>query len=240
MTRPNGTVGGTQSDMARNIRSRIIQVLGTLAVQGALLLGSGGDLGWLWGWGYIGLSLTMLLGNALVLLRTSRELVAERARVGGGKRWDRWVSGLWALASFVGVLVVAGLDHRFAWSPPLALGWRLLGAVAYVVGDALTVWAMRVNAFFATAVRIQTERGHAVCDRGPYAWIRHPGYLGFIGYGLLLPLMLGSLWSLIPAGVAGALIALRTALEDRTLQAELPGYAEYAQRVRYRLLPGVW
>jgi protein-S-isoprenylcysteine O-methyltransferase Ste14 len=89
-------------------------------------------------------------------------------------------------------------------------------------------------------VRIQEERGQQVIDSGPYAWVRHPMYLGIIVLMLSIPLILGSLWALIPGGLIGALFTVRTALEDRTLQQELPGYPEYARRIRYRLLPWIW
>jgi len=99
---------------------------------------------------------------------------------------------------------------------------------------------MLANRFFSGVVRIQNERGHSVVSDGPYRWVRHPGYAGgFIG-DLALPLLLGSAWAFIPAALTAGAVVLRTALEDRTLQAELPGYREYAQRTRFRLLPGVW
>jgi protein-S-isoprenylcysteine O-methyltransferase Ste14 len=108
------------------------------------------------------------------------------------------------------------------------------------VGLAIVTWAEAVNKFFEPTVRIQTDRGHHVVDRGPYAIVRHPGYVGsFLLFGGIA-LCLGSLWALIPAGLASALLIMRTRWEDQMLQAELPGYKEYTQRVRYRLLPGMW
>ena len=97
-----------------------------------------------------------------------------------------------------------------------------------------------VNKFFEPSVRIQTDRGHHVIDTGPYAIIRHPGYAFGFAFFLGIPLALGSLWGLIPAIIMSALLVVRTVLEDRTLQNELPGYKQYAERVRYRLVPGVW
>jgi protein-S-isoprenylcysteine O-methyltransferase Ste14 len=96
------------------------------------------------------------------------------------------------------------------------------------------------NKFFSTSVRIQMERDHTVASGGPYRYVRHPGYVGYIVSGFAAPLALGSLWALIPAAITLCLLVVRTALEDRTLQDELDGYREYAARVRYRLLPGVW
>ena len=99
---------------------------------------------------------------------------------------------------------------------------------------------MASNAFFSAYVRIQTERGHAVVSTGPYRWVRHPGYASGLGSTLATPFVLGSVWALVPAGLVVVLLVVRTALEDRTLRKELPGYAEYSGRVRFRLVPGVW
>ena len=99
---------------------------------------------------------------------------------------------------------------------------------------------MAANAFFSMVVRIQEDRGHAVATGGPYRYVRHPGYVGMMLSLLGTPLLLGSLWALVPAGLATCLYVVRTALEDRTLQEELEGYKDYAGQVRRRLLPGVW
>ena len=104
----------------------------------------------------------------------------------------------------------------------------------------LITWAPLANAHLETYVRIQTERDHRVCDTGPYRFIRHPAYVGLALFFVALPISLGSLWGLVPGTAAVALLIIRTALEDRTLQRELPGYAAYAQRVRFRWIPGVW
>jgi protein-S-isoprenylcysteine O-methyltransferase Ste14 len=112
--------------------------------------------------------------------------------------------------------------------------------VALAVGLGLGGWAMLANAYFSTAVRIQSDRGQTVCRSGPYRFVRHPGYVGFMLQSLGTPLLLGSSWALIPGITAVALMAIRTSWEDRMLQAELPGYPDYAQQVRYRLVPGIW
>ena len=122
----------------------------------------------------------------------------------------------------------------------MSLAAQITGFVAYIAGGALFGWSMIANAFFSTAVRIQNDRGQAVCDKGPYRFVRHPGYAGAIFEALAAPVMFGSLWALIPGVLSVLLFVVRTALEDRTLQQELGGYVEYASRVRYRLLPGVW
>ena len=115
-----------------------------------------------------------------------------------------------------------------------------VGLCLTVAGYALTAWAMSVNAFFSPVVRIQAERGHSVVDRGPYRAVRHPGYVGFGLYAVGTALALDSLHALVPVTAVLLVIVLRTHLEDRTLQRELEGYARYATRVRYRLVPGIW
>jgi protein-S-isoprenylcysteine O-methyltransferase Ste14 len=138
------------------------------------------------------------------------------------------------------VAVVSALDERYGWSPPVPMSLSIVAAVAGVTGALLTLWAMASNRFFSGLVRIQTERGHTVASAGPYGFVRHPGYVGATLFSVLAPLMLGSLWAFLPALAGLTACIIRTSLEDRTLQAELPGYAAYAQRVRHRLMPGVW
>ena len=111
---------------------------------------------------------------------------------------------------------------------------------AAALSMALVTWSMASNRFFSSYVRIQKDRGHVVASGGPYRYVRHPGYVGMLGFGLATPLILGSVWALIPAGLTLVVVVVRTALEDRTLQRELEGYQAYAQRVRYRLVPGLW
>ena len=222
------------------IRRRFVQVFVTCAIQAVILFIAAGQLNWLWAWLYVGIYLVGVAINAAFMLRYSPETIAERAETRGAKEWDRVVAGLGALMYFVLLLLVAGLDARFGWTGQVALTLHMAGAVAFVLGGALFSWAMISNAYFSGVVRIQVERGHAVCTTGPYRFVRHPGYVGMIIQSLALPLMLGSLWALIPAGLTTCIIILRTALEDKTLHEELTGYAEYAQQTRYRLLPGVW
>jgi protein-S-isoprenylcysteine O-methyltransferase Ste14 len=138
------------------------------------------------------------------------------------------------------LVIVAGLDHRFGWSPAFPLWLVVFGFVLILLGYAFAAWALAENRFFSSVVRIQTDRGHAVCDSGPYRLVRHPGYAGNIPPLLGIVLALGSAWTLIPAAVALIIAVVRTALEDQTLQEELPGYRDYARRVRYRLVPGIY
>jgi protein-S-isoprenylcysteine O-methyltransferase Ste14 len=138
------------------------------------------------------------------------------------------------------IWIVAGLDERYGWSPQISLWLQVVAIIVAVLGSALATWAMLSNTFFSGTVRIQKERGHTVASGGPYRYVRHPGYVAGILFDVATPLILGSLWALVPAGLTVCAFVVRTALEDRTLQEELAGYREYAQQVRYRLLPGVW
>jgi protein-S-isoprenylcysteine O-methyltransferase Ste14 len=157
----------------------------------------------------------------------------------GTKKWDKVWAGLFTPV-FLAIYVVAGLDAgRYGWSSVPQRMW-LLGLVIFLLGTALLTWSMGVNPFFEKTVRIQSERGHRVIDAGPYRFVRHPGYIGFLGWIVSAPLLLGSLWAFIPSVLSAVGLVIRTALEDRTLREELPGYAEYAGRVRFRLIPGIW
>ena len=156
------------------------------------------------------------------------------------KPWDRFLVQFVAIIGPVATQIVAGLNYRFGWPPAVPLWLALAGVALVSAGWAPGTWAMVTNRFFSAVVRIQTDRGHQVVDSGPYRWLRHPAYAGGVIANLTVPLMLGSAWALIPGTLTTALIVLRAGLEDRTLRAELPGYAEYAQRTCYRLLPGVW
>ena len=137
--------------------------------------------------------------------------------------------------------IVAGLDSgRFGWTGAVPAGVTIAGSALMLGGQALFAVAKRENAFFSSTVRIQTERGHQTCDTGLYRLVRHPGYLGMLLSMLGFPLVMNAYWAMIPVGFAAVLLVVRTVLEDRFLQGELAGYAEYARRTRWRLLPGVF
>lgn len=200
-----------------------------------------GRFDWIAGWACLGLLTLGLGGGMLYVWRRDPELVRRRGGVGEGvPAWDKVVLGLFQL-SYCGDLVVAPLDAvRYRWS--IMSGWLWpVGAVMFLVFVVLVTWAMSVNTHFETLVRIQTDRGHTVIDTGPYRLVRHPGYAGTIlGLCLATPLLLGSWWAFVPGVIAGMVLVVRTALEGRFLRAGLPGYEDYARRVHYRLLPGVW
>ncbi len=189
-------------------------------------------------WAY--LAMTILPGLALlgVLLRRSPELVDERLHPGPGER-DRWSVALLTVA-MLAHWVVAGLDvGRFRWSRAMPGAVRVLGFVGYAGGIGLLGWAMLANPFFSSAVRIQSDRGQHVVSTGPYRAVRHPGYTGALLLLLASGLALGSWRSILPMLLTVGVLIRRTCLEDQMLREELPGYVEYAERVRYRLWPGV-
>lgn len=225
---------------SRDVRARFAQVGVAFVLQAAILFGASGSFWWDWAWLYLGICTAAVTVNAAILMRRSPDLVAERGRPGRMPAWDVVLSVAWSLATYVALPLTAGLDARLGWTGEVPAVLRCASAVAMVAGFALAGWAMVANAFFSTAVRIQTERGHTVCTTGPYRFVRHPGYVGFVVGTLATALLLGSLWALVPAAFAAALIVVRTAVEDRTLRAELGGYEEYTTRVRWRLVPGVW
>jgi protein-S-isoprenylcysteine O-methyltransferase Ste14 len=181
-----------------------------------------------------------VIGTAIVVIPRYPELLAERmGPKRGAKTWDTALLGLYGVAMMI-MWIVAGLDLRYSWSSGIGPVAQIAAMLIVIAGYALVVWATGTNAFFSQVVRIQTERGHTVISSGPYQYVRHPAYVGMILVVLGAPLMLGSWGALIPGVVSAVLVTARTALEDKTLQAELPGYQDYAQRTRYRLLPGVW
>ncbi len=196
-------------------------------------------LDWTVGWIYVGIFAATWAISLACLLRWNPELIRRRARLGKGtKTWDKVWLALFTVV-LIAIYVVAGLEARDGVSSAPGAAW-LLGLAIFVPGWVLAIWAMVVNPFFEKTVRIQTDHGHRVIDTGPYAYVRHPGYAGFVGWILSTPLLLASAWAFVPALLAVVGLVIRTALEDRTLHAELPGYAEYAARVRFRLIPGVW
>lgn len=222
------------------ILARFGQIAILIIIQAAILFLAAGRLDWAWAWVFLGIYLLSVLVNSVFMIRSNPETLAERGHAQETKDWDKLVGGLWSLAQFLILPVVAGLDLRFGWTRDISTWWHVVGAIIFALGLALFGWAIITNAYFSTAVRIQSDRGQTVCRSGPYRYIRHPGYAGTTLQSIAIALLLGSWWSLIPAVVASGLMILRTFLEDRTLQAELPGYQAFVQEVRYRLIPGIW
>lgn len=217
---------------------RIIQLIVMVLLYAVILFLCAGRLDWSGGWLFLLLYVGGIGLNAVVL-RGNPELINERGRVGPNtKSWDRWIA-LFFIASLLALLAVGGLDARYKWSS-MAAGWLSLGIALFILSDMIIAWTMKTNAFLAVTVRIQKERGHQVVTSGPYRYVRHPMYAAVILFALASPLIFASWWAFLPALCLIAVHVVRAALEDRTLHAELPGYKEYSQKTRYRLLPGIW
>jgi protein-S-isoprenylcysteine O-methyltransferase Ste14 len=199
-----------------------------------------GTLAWRNGWMFMAVLSGAVASVTFGIFRASPELMRERRTAAKmAKSWDRALVPVMTGLPFVAV-VVAGLGKRFGWASPFPerSAWVAFGAMA--LGSALAYWSMKANRFFSSYVRIQTDRGHQVVESGPYAYLRHPGYAGSILFTLGTPILLNSTLAFVLAVVTTLITVLRTFLEDRTLRQELPGYQQYAETVRYRLLPLVW
>ena len=208
-----------------------------------ILLLCGGDFSWWQAWVYFVFIFASGVGGRFLAEKRHPGILAERVnseKTLNAKSWDKLLSPLMAISLTFPLLIVAGLDHRYGWTPLFSTWLNILGLVLIAIGYAFAAWALIENRFFSSTVRIQTDRGHSVCDSGPYRIVRHPGYSGNL---LALPgmaLAFGSVWILVPAMAALIISVIRTALEDRTLKEELPGYQDYAQRVLYRLIPWIY
>jgi protein-S-isoprenylcysteine O-methyltransferase Ste14 len=218
----------------------VLPVMLKTAGFGLLLFVAAGRLNWVAGWLFLAANAITTAASYAYINRVNPGLMAKRARVGKGtKTWDKFWLVVFILLSGA-VYLVAALDAgRYGWSEMSFYLWPP-GCVVFFFAAFITAWSMGVNPFFEKTVRIQSESDHRVIDAGPYRFARHPGYIGIIGVLVSVPLMLGSWWALIPSALSVIAIIIRTAFEDRTLREELPGYVEYAARVRFRLFPMIW
>ena len=217
------------------------QMLSALIIFGSILFLAAGRINWMVGWIYLGMNALTQALSAIILIPRRPGMLAERSKVREGtKAWDRLLAPAIVVFGTLAVLITAGLDARFGWSGSLSRGLWGLGLVIAFSSQMFVLWAMASNPFFAATVRIQGDRDHNVVRNGPYRIVRHPGYLGSVIYNLVIPLVLASWWTFIPALLSVVLLIIRTVLEDRTLRAELPGYKEYSRIARYHLIPGVW
>jgi protein-S-isoprenylcysteine O-methyltransferase Ste14 len=217
-----------------------IRSLAAESILGVLLFASAGDLTWRPGWAYMAVLVLSTLLPLLGPFRLDEGLIEERmSRKPGAKQWDRYFVALVGFFT-VAELIVPGFDHRWSWTPPQPVWKHLVGVGFIIFGTLGLIWAMKYNRFFSPFVRIQQDRGHHVVDGGPYRFVRHPGYAFWSLRTLGIPLLFGSDWTFIVAALFMAMFIVRTMLEDRVLQQELPGYREYAERVTWKLLKGVW
>jgi protein-S-isoprenylcysteine O-methyltransferase Ste14 len=221
---------------------RLILNLFLLALYFLIPFMASGDWGWVQAWIFLIVNLSFFLVSRIIAIRLNPDIIRERVTASSKsdtKNWDKWLMPVMILfPALIGL--VAGWNHRFGWPPIVPLSLQFIGLVLYILAQSFATWAMSVNTFFSSQVRIQTDRGHSVISEGPYRFIRHPGYAGGILAIITSALILESYWALIPAVASIPFYCLRTSLEDKTLQAELPGYQEYAQKVRFRLIPGIW
>ena len=212
-------------------------------IEAALLFAAAGRLDLPRAWLFLVVSLVGMFGQTAIVAAVNPGLVNHR---GSWKKkkdtepWDKVLLMTYGLLAFYVLPVVMGLDvGRYRWS---SLGpWAVVvGTLLFAAGTVILTWAMLVNTHFETTVRIQHDRGHRVVTAGPYRIVRHPGYVGASLWALAGPLIVGSAFGLIPAAGAVAILIVRTVLEDKTLQAQLPGYTQYASKTKYRLLPPIW
>jgi len=212
----------------------------SIAGMGVALFWSAGRIDWWAAWAAIAVWLAFFTVTDILILRFNPDLMTERLNPPkGAKTWDRAIMSIFRLTTLVRY-ILAGLDQRYGWTVGFPVVAQLAGLVVCVLSYALLAWAMTSNAFFSQIVRIQSDRGHAVVTHGPYRYVRHPAYVGMILFEPAMSILLASWPAIIVGGLCSILLILRTALEDRTLHAELPGYVDYAHQVRYRLLPGIW
>ncbi|MCK4748624.1 MAG: isoprenylcysteine carboxylmethyltransferase family protein [Bacteroidales bacterium] len=182
-------------------------------------------------------AVAMLTINLFVL---PRELIEERGRAKkDAKRWDKVLTSINIIPTIL-LYVCSGLDYRFEWTGDMNNIIHITGLILIFSGSMIFTWSMISNKFFSTLVRLQFDRQHTVITGGPYKIVRHPGYVGYIIMSVSTPIALGTLWALVFSGITYLLFIYRTALEDKTLLKELGGYIEYAEKVKYRLIPLIW
>lgn len=220
-------------------RAVVASYIGVVVYAGLVFAGAG-KLRYWQGMLYMVLA---LLGVTIGHLLTPRgsDLTARRAReVKSGQDWDKRLLGIFFIVN-VATFLVAGIDSgRFHWSGSVPLSVTIVGAICMVAGQVIFALAKRENKFFSSTVQIQAERGHQVCQTGLYRLVRHPGYLGMLLSVVAFPLVMGSYWAFVPAAIGMAVLIIRTVFEDRFLIGALPGYADYAARTRFKLIPGVF
>lgn len=205
-----------------------------------LLFGSAGTIYWIEAWILIIIYFIYVLGSFIWLKKNNPELLKERtSRRNEGKWWDKIILTIYTILLMF-MLVICGIDAvRFHWSNlPLIL--KIIGFIGYIPSVIIIFLTIKENAYLSEVVRIQKDRSQQVVKTGPYKYVRHPMYSGIILMILFTPFALGSFIALIFSGLIIILFIIRTYLEDKTLQNELPGYKEYIKKVRYRLVPGLW
>lgn len=213
----------------------------TIVAMGALLFASAGTLHWPSAWVFLVAS--ALLGPLCGwwLYRIDPALLAERLRPVLQKDQpaaDKVFMSVFVVA-MMAWLALMGVDRRVQ-SSDMPVTLQAVGFALFLLSTLFTMWVFRENSFAAPVVKLQAERAQRVISTGPYAHVRHPMYSGMVLFFAGVPLLLGSWWGLVMIPVVVLLFAIRIGIEERTLRDGLPGYADYAARVRYRLVPGIW
>ena len=212
---------------------------GYLVAMAAVLFGAAGTFAVPMFWAYLAVFAILCVAASVAVYLLSPDLVKERVRPGEGEQDRVTVRALNVL--MFAQLALAGLDvGRLHWSATVPFSLQILGLIGFAMGMGLTTWAMLVNRFFSSAVRLQPDRGQHVVTAGPYRVVRHPGYSGGLLLLLCIGLALGSWIAIVPILLIEPLMVRRTLIEERMLASALPGYADYMQRVRSRIVPGVW
>ncbi len=216
-----------------------IQVIIYLFIHAVILFGSAGRIDWVMAWIYLFIHAASII---IIFYLGDTEMIQIRShKEKGVKRWDKVLVITSFLLFSPITFLIAGLDYgRFQWTPPLPILVQYVAFLFFTFGMGFSTWAMVTNKFFVKIIKIQIERNHSVVTRGPYKYVRHPGYAGVSLAIIALPIAFGSLWALIPSLLGVSLLVIRTFFEDQILQNELKGYKEYALHVRWRLLPGIW
>jgi protein-S-isoprenylcysteine O-methyltransferase Ste14 len=223
------------------IAKLLLQTSFFVVAMGAVLFASAGTLHWPAAWVYLATSAVLGPACGLWLAKTDPALLAERMRLTARDEQpaaDKKFMLVFAATALIWIIAM-GLDRRLDASD-VAFALQALGLAMYLLSTGFILWVFHENSFAAPVVKVQTERDHHVISTGPYAFVRHPMYSGVMLFFVGVPLLLGSWWGLAITPLFAVLFAIRTGIEERALIADLPGYADYAARVRYRLLPGIW
>jgi protein-S-isoprenylcysteine O-methyltransferase Ste14 len=221
----------------------IISLLLSLIVSPLALFLAAGTIHWVMGWISIGVIYGGSILSRVIMAVKNPDLIKERATgmdSKDSKAFDRWLVPIIGIFGPMLTFIIAGLNKRFGWLPEVSFTLEIAGVVGLILAFLITTWAMVVNRYFSSVVRIQTDRQQRVIMEGPYRIVRHPTYAASVIGSIMMPFMLGSYWAIIPGLLTSAAIFVRTGYEDRTLQAELPGYTEYIDRTPKKLIPGIW
>lgn len=218
----------------------IVRIYAQLLLLAVAFFIAAGDLNILRAWIYFGIAAVSYIVSSSMLINYNPNLINERAKERENtKSWDKVLVGLYLLLGLLGIHIIAGLDSRFGWSSP-SIKFLIPGAVLYIIAAFGQVKSMLVNKHFEVSARIQDDREHQVVKEGPYKLVRHPGYASVILSFIAIPFIIGSLYALICSAAVFIIMFIRTALEDKMLQEELPGYSQYTTEVKFRLIPGIW